>query len=132
MNARFSAVLTEGHRLNRSIENQLDMTRLGHGTLKLQRDWVALADVVAAALDRIRKLYTSVKIVRDIPQELPLLHAHPALIEQAVVNITENLRTPYLQRGKSVLPHDRSKGSYSSPLATKGIPGEHREHVFDS
>jgi hypothetical protein len=32
---------------------------------------------------------------------------------------------------KSVLPHDRSKGSYSSPLATKGIPGEQREHVFD-
>jgi len=32
------SILDEGQRLDRYIQNLLDMTRLGHGTLKLQRD----------------------------------------------------------------------------------------------
>src|SRR5680860_1238638 len=70
------AVLSEGQRLNRYIENLLDMTRLGHGGLKLQRDWVAVADIVASALRRTRELFTEINVVRDIQDNLPLLYAH--------------------------------------------------------
>ncbi|MEW3623587.1 hypothetical protein QOZ62_28990, partial [Pseudomonas aeruginosa] len=35
----------EAERLDRYIQNQLDMTRLGHGGLKLARDWVAPGDI---------------------------------------------------------------------------------------
>ncbi|MBF3307627.1 histidine kinase, partial [Pseudomonas aeruginosa] len=36
----------EAERLDRYIQNLLDMTRLGHGGLKLARDWVAPGDIV--------------------------------------------------------------------------------------
>ncbi|MGC3218500.1 sensor histidine kinase, partial [Pseudomonas aeruginosa] len=36
----------EAERLDRKIQNLLDMTRLGHGCLKLARDWVAPGDIV--------------------------------------------------------------------------------------
>src|SRR3990167_4092744 len=44
----------EAERLDRYIQNLLDMTRLGHGGLKLARDWVAPADIVASATQRLR------------------------------------------------------------------------------
>lgn len=84
------AVMSEGRRLNRYIENLLDMTRLGYGTLKLQRDWATLADIVAAVLQRTREVLEGLNVVRDIPADLPLLYVHPALIEQALVNVIDN------------------------------------------
>ena len=44
------AILGEGQRLDRYIQNLLDMTRLGHGTLTLNRDWTDSAEIVAAAV----------------------------------------------------------------------------------
>ncbi len=44
----------EAERLDRYIQNLLDMTRLGHGGLKLARDWVAPADIAASAVQRLR------------------------------------------------------------------------------
>lgn len=84
------AVLSEGHRLNRYIDNLLDMTRLGHGKFTVERDWVTLTDIVAAALRRTRELVANLRVARDIPADLPLLYVQPALIEQALVNIIEN------------------------------------------
>jgi two-component system sensor histidine kinase KdpD len=44
----------EAERLDRYIQNLLDMTRLGHGALKLARDWVSPADIVGSSLNRLR------------------------------------------------------------------------------
>lgn len=127
------AVLTEGHRLNRYIENLLDMTRLGHGTLKLQRDWVALADVVAAALRRTKKLFTNVKIVRDIPHDLPLLHVHPALMEQLLVNVIENAAHFSPPEGNVRVAACAEQGRLVITITDEGpgVPEEQRERVFD-
>lgn len=51
------AILHEGQRLDRCIRNLLEMTRLGHGTLKLHRDWVDATEMVVAASDRLRRFF---------------------------------------------------------------------------
>ena len=84
------AVISEGERLNRYIQNLLDMTRLGHGTLKLERDWIGIDDILNSALRRTRELLRGCQLVRSIEPGLPLLYVHPALIEQALVNVIEN------------------------------------------
>ncbi|MCS2609245.1 sensor histidine kinase [Halomonas dongshanensis] len=83
-------ILTESERLNRYIQNLLDMTRLGHGTLKLERDWVAFDDVINAALKRLEQSLKHINVHKSWPPTLPLLYVHPALIEQALVNILDN------------------------------------------
>ena len=35
-------ILLEGQRLDRYIQNLLDMTRLGHGSLAIEREWVGV------------------------------------------------------------------------------------------
>ncbi|MHB1059741.1 MAG: ATP-binding protein [Rhodanobacter sp.] len=84
------AILGEGQRLDRYIQNLLDMTRLGHGTLKLNRDWTDSAEIAAAAVTRLRKLFPDLRVETLAPGEPVLLYVHPALIEQALFNILEN------------------------------------------
>lgn len=80
----------EAERLDRYIQNLLDMTRLGHGSLKLARDWVAPADIVGSALHRLRAVLAPLNLETQVPANLPLLFVHAALIEQALVNVLEN------------------------------------------
>lgn len=80
----------ECERLDRYIQNLLDMTRLGHGTLSLARDWIAPADIIASAVQRLRGVLAPLQLVVEASSTLPLLYAHPALIEQALVNVLEN------------------------------------------
>ncbi len=49
-----STIMLESQRLDRYIQNLLDMTRLGHGTLKLERDWVSIADIIGSAKQRLK------------------------------------------------------------------------------
>ncbi|WP_176475751.1 ATP-binding protein [Halomonas salipaludis] len=83
-------ILSESERLDRYIQNLLDMTRLGQGGLKLERDWIALDDLVASALKRLGPVLQRLEIRRAWPADLPLLYVHPALIEQALINVIEN------------------------------------------
>jgi two-component system, OmpR family, sensor histidine kinase KdpD len=73
------AVLSEGERLNRYIQNLLDMTRLGHGTLRIERDWIGIDDLINAALRRLREPLRGLRVTRAIAPDLPLLYVHPAL-----------------------------------------------------
>ena len=83
-------VLSESERLNRYIQNLLDMTRLGHGDMKIERDWVAFDDLVTSARKRLGSILDGLQIKQHWAEDLPLLYVHPALIEQALVNVLEN------------------------------------------
>lgn len=82
--------LSEAERLNRYIQKLLDMTRLGHGELSLDRDWVGIDDILSVVIKRCKSLLNGARIDVDLQADLPLLHVHPALIEQAVFNVLEN------------------------------------------
>ena len=57
----------EAERLDRYIQNLLDMTRLGHGALKLARDWVSPADIVGSSLNRLRAVLAPLQVSADVP-----------------------------------------------------------------
>ena len=42
-------VRQEGERLDRYIQNLLDMTRVGHGALSPAREWIGVDELVGAA-----------------------------------------------------------------------------------
>jgi len=123
----------EAERLDRYIQNLLDMTRLGHGGLKLIRDWVTPADIVASALQRLQRVLAGFQVVLRIPDRLPLLYVHAALIEQALVNVLENAAR-FSSPGGSV-----EVAISAAPNALRfivrdegpGIPEAEREKIFD-
>jgi len=84
------SILHETQRLDRYIQNLLDMTRLGRGELKLDRDWVAWEDILNVVIKRARPLLEGQTFVTHSDDDIPLLYVHPALIEQAIYNVLEN------------------------------------------
>ncbi|MEO7050462.1 MAG: sensor histidine kinase KdpD [Rhodanobacter sp.] len=127
------SILGEGQRLDRYIQNLLDMTRLGHGTLKLNRDWTDSAEIVGAAIGRLRKSFPDLRVDTQLPAEPPLLYVHPALIEQALFNILENAaRFSPADEPVRVNVHV-SEGFLLFDVSDRGpgIPEEERARVFD-
>ncbi|MCQ3022676.1 sensor histidine kinase KdpD [Pseudomonas savastanoi] len=123
----------EAERLDRYIQNLLDMTRLGHGALKLARDWVSPADIVGSALNRLRAVLAPLQVSTQVTGELPLLYVHAALIEQALVNVLENAArfSPVdgrLQVAAGVLD---SELFFSVSDEGPGIPEDERAKIFD-
>jgi len=123
----------EAERLDRYIQNLLDMTRLGHGALKLARDWVAPADIVGSALNRLRTVLTSLQVSTDVPAQLPLLYVHAALIEQALINVLENAARFSPSHGRVQLRAgaDEHELFFSVSDEGPGIPEADRAKIFD-
>ncbi|PRA58934.1 MULTISPECIES: sensor histidine kinase KdpD [Pseudomonas] len=123
----------EAERLDRYIQNLLDMTRLGHGALKLTRDWVAPADIVGSALNRLRAVLAPLQVIIEVPSELPLLFVHAALIEQALVNVLENAArfSPTHGRLQVSAGAGDSEVFFSVSDEGPGIPKDERSKIFD-
>ncbi|EYC52466.1 histidine kinase [Hylemonella gracilis str. Niagara R] len=83
-------ILVEGERLDRYIQNLLDMTRLGHTGLSLKRDWIGVDELIGSATGRLRRYQPAVRLQVDIAPGLPPIWVHPALVEQALFNVLEN------------------------------------------
>ncbi|MDO1530542.1 sensor histidine kinase KdpD [Fulvimonas sp. R45] len=127
------AILGEGQRLDRYIQNLLDMTRLGHGTLKLNRDWVDVAEIVAAAVARLRKLFPALRVETALPAGTVLLYVHPALIEQALFNILENAARFSPPEAPVRVDVRAADGQLRIDVADRGpgIPEDERARIFD-
>ncbi|MGO2007967.1 sensor histidine kinase [Vreelandella alkaliphila] len=129
-------VLSESERLNRYIQNLLDMTRLGHGKLTIERDWVAVDDLISSAIKRLASTLVHLKIEQQCSTyELPLLYVNPALIEQALVNVLENAaRFSPLNGVIKIAATESEDGQallFSVTDQGPGIPSEMRERVFE-
>ncbi|WP_200328550.1 ATP-binding protein [Thiocystis violacea] len=127
------ALLSEGERLDRYIQNLLDMTRLGHSTLTLQRDWVGIDDLIGSAQRRLRELLRGLTVVRRIDPDLPLLHVQPALMEQALVNVLDNAAKFSPPGGAIEIAVRRDGSDLLLRVCDQGagIPAAERERVFD-
>jgi two-component system sensor histidine kinase KdpD len=84
------SVRDEADRLNRLVQNLLEMTRLESGAIQLHRDWHPIEEVVGAALGRLSKSLGTRRVTVNIPPDLPLVKIDDVLIEQVFVNLLEN------------------------------------------
>jgi two-component system sensor histidine kinase KdpD len=84
------ALHEEADRLNRLVQNLLEMTRLEAGALVPQTAWHSVEEVVGAALGRFGKSLAERPVTTRIPAELPLVPMDDVLIEQVLINLIDN------------------------------------------
>jgi two-component system sensor histidine kinase KdpD len=123
----------EAERLNRFVQNLLDMTKLGSGPLKPRVDWVDLHDIVAAAVKRAARLARRHAIKVEIDPAMPLLCLDAVLMEQAIFNLLDNA-CKYAPAGSPIKVWAvRAADHISIEVADQGpgIPPEDRDKVFD-
>jgi len=83
-------ILEEAERLNRHVQNLLDMTRVEAGALRVRREWHALEEVVGTALGRLERRLGGREVVVRLPHEAPLVPIDALLVGQVIVNLLEN------------------------------------------
>ncbi len=84
------SVRDEGERLNRLVQNLLEMTRLESGAPALRKDWHPLEEVIGAALNHLGKRLANRPISTRLSPDLPLVAMDDVLIEQVLVNLLDN------------------------------------------
>jgi two-component system, OmpR family, sensor histidine kinase KdpD len=123
----------EAHRLNRFIENLLDMVRLESGTLKLNMKWCDIQDIIGVVLRETRDTLQGHPLRLDIPPDLPSVTADFILIEQVLINLLENAAKYSLPGSEiSISAHCQNRTMLLT-VADPGppIPKTEQEHVFD-
>lgn len=131
--ALLHSVVEEAERLDRHIQNLLDMTRLGHGELRLERDWEDIRDLLSAAARRLRLVQHGVRLETDIDPAAAIIRVHGDLIEQVFVNLFDNAlrHAPGLSviAVRAVVDGDTIVIDVSDD--GPGIPPAERERIFE-
>lgn len=78
-------------RLNRLVENLLDMSRLDSGRLKLKRDWCDVSDVIGVAVKRDENCLRHRPVTIQIAPNLPLVQMDFVMMEQVIINLLDNI-----------------------------------------
>jgi two-component system sensor histidine kinase KdpD len=128
------AIRTEGERLDRYIQNLLDMTRLGHGDLALHRDWIGVDELVGAAVGRLQRQQPTAHFTARVAPDLEPLWVHPALVEQALFNVLENAvkfspSDAAIEIDARATPGDAVQIDITDH--GPGIPDDERARIFD-
>jgi two-component system sensor histidine kinase KdpD len=80
----------EARRLNRLLENILQMSRLEAGAAVPNRQWHVLEEIVGSAIRRTREELRLHRVAVVLPESFPLVYVDDILFEQVFVNLLEN------------------------------------------
>ena len=132
--ALLETVRIEGERLDRYIQNLLDMTRLGHGSLALNRDWIGVDELVGSAVARLQRYEPNARFAIAIEDGIGPIRVHPALIEQALFNVIENA-AKFSPPGEPIAIEARQWDDGALRIDVRdrgpGIPEDERKRIFD-
>jgi two-component system sensor histidine kinase KdpD len=85
-----SHLLDAGDRLNRVIENLLDMSRLNSGFLELKLEWHDVHDLIGVTLKKLEKNLRHNKIRTYLAEYLPVVKMDFRFMEHAISNVILN------------------------------------------
>jgi two-component system sensor histidine kinase KdpD len=128
-----ATIQDESERLNRFINNLLDMTRLESGAVIAHAEATDLADVIGSALTRAAKVLCSHCVKIEIKPDLPMPRLDAVLLEQVVFNLLDNA-AKYAPPNSEVGVTAALDGSVIRLEVRDegdGIPSEDLERIFD-
>ncbi len=85
-----ATIQDEAERLNRFINNLLDMTRLESGAITPHSEATDLADVIGSALQRAAKVLAFHNVRVELSPDLPMPKVDAVLLEQVMFNLLDN------------------------------------------
>jgi len=129
----FATIEDESDRLNRFVQNLLDMTKLVSGALQPKHQPTDVQDLVGSALGKWRKQLGDRPLRLDIPEDLPPVDGDLAILERVLINIIDNA-CKYAPADQPLTITARREAHYVRLTITDrgpGIPENERDRVFD-
>lgn len=92
----YEEINTASERLNRLVDNFLNVSRLESGSIQPKLDWCDIDELLHSVVNRLEKDLANHEVIVKIPQNTPFFRLDFALMEQAIYNIVYNasLYTP--------------------------------------
>lgn len=120
-------------RLNRLVENLLDMSRLDAGRLSLKLDWCDMGDVIGVALSRLQDAIGVRRVDVVIAPDLPLVKVDFVLMEQVLVNLLDNVcvHTPVDSPVEIAVTFDEHWVCIDVSDHGPGVPADALARIFD-
>jgi len=84
------AIEEEAKRLNRIVQNLLDLSRIEGGILRPDKTPTSVRAAVDAVVERLQSAAADHRITTAIPDNLPLVPLDPVEIDQVLTNLIEN------------------------------------------
>ena len=88
--ALFNEIFTASLRLNRLIENLLNMSRLESGQISVRLDWYDMNDLVNKVAEDLTDELRPFSLVVSMPEDMPMVKIDYGLLEQALYNLLYN------------------------------------------
>jgi two-component system sensor histidine kinase KdpD len=129
----YAEISTASVRLNRLIENFLNMSRLESGRITPNPDWCDVNDLANSVSANLKQELSTFNLIVVIPNEMPLIFIDFGLIEQALHNLVLNA-TQNAQAGTNIrLKFFYDSGSLTIQVMDRGIgfPEKELSSVFN-
>jgi two-component system sensor histidine kinase KdpD len=124
----------ETDRLNRDIENLIELARIEAGEMRWRRRWIAVDDLIATALERAHPLLRSHRLEVALEAELPAIRVDAGAIAEVIYILIDNATKYAPPRTRLLVSAARAAGE-SIEIAVEdeggGVPAEMRERIFD-
>jgi two-component system sensor histidine kinase KdpD len=124
-------------RLNKQVENLLNMSRLESGFIQSKKDWCDVHELVHSVVNQLEEVLKKHTIKVNFEEHLPLFRVDFGLMQQVLNNLLSNAAA-YTPAGSSILIHTgiRKNGERESLLITvedngPGFPEDEIGKVFE-
>jgi two-component system sensor histidine kinase KdpD len=127
------AIYEEAYRLERLVNNLLEMSRLQAGEIKLLKEWEPLEEVIGTALAQLEPHLKDHPVAIDLPPDLPLVQMDPMLMERVFTNLLENAMK-YTPAATTIHIAAQVEGDHLRVKVADrgpGLPLGEEERVFD-
>lgn len=123
----------EADRLNRLVENLLDLSRIEGGALTLEKEWYPIDELLHDVLGRMEPLLQGRTVKLDLPADLPPVELDYLMIDQVFTNLLENAQrhTPQGSSIEITVLTSASELILSVADHGPGIPPSDLERIFD-
>ena len=127
------AIEHEADRLNRLVENLLDISRIEGGALHPEKEWYPIDELLHDVLDRMQPLVQGRQLALNIPEDLPPVELDYMMIDQVLTNLIENVLryTPAGSPVEVTVSTTATEMSVSVADRGPGIPSSDLERIFD-
>lgn len=126
-------LVDEAGRMDRLINNLLDMTRMESGGLSLKKQWTTIEEIIGATLHHLERRLKERELIVKLPPDLPLVHLDETAVEQVLTNLIDNA-IEYTPAGSPMVLRVTTAGEMIViDLADRGpgLPAGAEKRVFD-
>jgi two-component system sensor histidine kinase KdpD len=119
-------------RLNRVVNNLLDMNRLESGVVRPKQEWCDVRELLQSAVEIERESFSGREVRVDVSENIPLALMDHTLMEQAIAKLLANAAS---HAGRSPIEIDADYKDEQLFISVSdrgpGLPAESKERIFE-